>query len=37
MGKYWYENDYAEEYPNLHFEEVDWHGLFDKYLGGIGA
>jgi hypothetical protein len=35
MGKYWYENDYAEEHPNLHFEEVDWHNLFDTYIGGI--
>jgi hypothetical protein len=34
MGKHWYEDDYAEEHPNLHLEEVDWHDLFDKYLGG---
>jgi hypothetical protein len=37
MGKYWYEEDYAEEYPNLHLEDRDWHDLFDRYIGGINA
>jgi hypothetical protein len=32
MGRYWYEEDYKEEYVNLHFEEVDWHNIFDKYM-----
>jgi hypothetical protein len=37
MGKHWYEDHYEKEYPNLHMEDVDWHNLFDKYLGGINA
>jgi hypothetical protein len=37
MGKYWYEDHYEKEYPNLHMEDADWHSLFDKYLGGINA
>jgi hypothetical protein len=37
MGKYWYEDHYEKEYPNLHMEDVDWHNLFDKYLGGINV
>jgi hypothetical protein len=35
MGQHWYEEDYAEEHPNLHFEDVIWADLFDKYLGGL--
>jgi hypothetical protein len=35
MGKDWYEDDFFEEHPNLHFEEPLWHDLFDKYLGDI--
>jgi hypothetical protein len=34
MGRYWYVAHYEKEYPNLHMEDVDWHSLFDKYLGG---
>jgi hypothetical protein len=37
MGKDWYKEDYTEEYPNLHFEDVDWYALFDKYVGGSNA
>jgi hypothetical protein len=34
MGALWYEDDYLGEHPNLHFEDVNWHALFDKFLGG---
>jgi hypothetical protein len=37
MGKYWYEDHYEREYPNLRMEDVHWHDLFDKYLGGMNA
>jgi hypothetical protein len=37
MGKYWYEDDYREEHPNLHFEEMDWCNIFDSYIGGTNA
>jgi hypothetical protein len=37
MGKHWYEDDYTEEHPNLHFEEVDWYSIFDKYIGGVSV
>lgn len=37
MGKHWYEDNYIEAHPNLHFEEVYWEDLFNKYLGGIDA
>jgi hypothetical protein len=35
MGKFWYEADYAEEHPNLHFEDRYWRCIFDKYFGGV--
>jgi hypothetical protein len=34
MDKSYYEDDYLGEHPNLHFEDVDWFALFDKFLGG---
>jgi hypothetical protein len=37
MSKYWYEDDYTEEHPNLHLEERDWYDLFDRYIGGMDA
>jgi hypothetical protein len=30
--KCYYEDHYEQEYANLHFEEVLWHDLFDKYI-----
>jgi hypothetical protein len=33
MGKHWYEDDYTEEHPNLHFEDVNRHKIFSTYIG----